>query len=83
MFVFLRQPGIAHIVFSPAPRCRKDTNYPEEYFKLNSLLTKKEQSHDLEITVEKLVAKPVKRNYARNIPYWDLLPNKQLGRTCP
>jgi hypothetical protein len=24
--VFLRQRGMAHIVFSPAPRCRKDTN---------------------------------------------------------
>ncbi len=34
-------------------------NYPEEYFKSNATLTKKEQSYELEITVEKLVAKPV------------------------
>lgn len=35
-------------------------NYPEEYFKSNSPLSKKEQSYELEIAVEKLVAKPVR-----------------------
>jgi hypothetical protein len=35
-------------------------SYPEEYLKSNASLTRKEQSYELEITVEKLVAKPLR-----------------------
>jgi len=35
-------------------------NYPEEYFKSNAALVKKQQSYELEITVENLVAKPLR-----------------------
>lgn len=35
-------------------------NYPEEYFKSNAALIKKEQSYELEITLENLVAKPLR-----------------------
>ena len=35
-------------------------NFPEEYFKSNATLTRNEQSYELEITVEKLVAKPLR-----------------------
>jgi hypothetical protein len=35
-------------------------SYPEEYLKSNASLIRKEQSYELEITLEKLVAKPLR-----------------------
>jgi hypothetical protein len=47
------KPGAAHLKI-------RVVNYPEEYFKSNAALIKKERSYELEITVENLVAKPLR-----------------------